>query len=96
MMKSNAAALQHERTWLNLFNYIKGQKLEELMAKPETFVESVSSSTNARVGDEKRPDKLNDEEARIIARMARYGKGNLSAEKILETRKKMNFVGEVA
>src|SRR3974390_3365928 len=61
MMKSNAAALQHERTWLNLFNYIKGQKLEELMAKPETFVESVSSSTNARVGDEKRPDKLNDE-----------------------------------
>lgn len=94
MMASNAAALQFEKTWLNLFNYIKGQHIEELMAKPETFVESASSNTDGKVINDKKPDKLNDEEARIAARMARYGKGNLTPEKLLEVRKKMTFVGD--
>lgn len=95
MMQSNALALQHEKTWLNLFDYVKGQHIEELMSKPETFVETASSSTDSRVIDSRRPDKLNDEEARIAARMARYGKG-VTSEKILEARKKMTFVGEAS
>lgn len=95
MMKSNPVALQHEQTWLNLFNYIKGQKIEELMAKPEAFIETASSNVNGKVIDNARPDKLNDEEARVAARMARYGKG-VTPEKLLEIRKKMTFVGEAS
>jgi hypothetical protein len=95
MMASNALALQYEKTWLNLFNYIKGQHIDELMAKPETFFESAASGRDGKVLDDKRPDKLNDEEARVAARMARYGKG-VTAEKIMEARKKMTFVGEAS
>jgi len=91
MAKTNVAALQYERTWLNLFQFIKGQHIEELMAKPETFFESVSGNRDTKVGDEKRPDTLDQEQSEIAKKMARYGKG-VTAEKILETRKKMNYV----
>jgi hypothetical protein len=83
--------LGNEVTWINLFNYIKGNHLEEMMSKPSDFLEPVASNANVSVGDEKRPEKLNDEQADIAKKMSRYGKG-VTAEKILETRKKMSFV----
>jgi hypothetical protein len=91
MAKTNVASLQYERTWLNLFQYIKGQHIEELMAKPETFFESAATQNDRKVGDDKRPDTLDSEQSEIAKKMGRYGKG-VTAEKILETRKKMNFV----
>jgi len=91
MAKTNIAALQYEQTWLNLFQFVKGQHIDELMAKPETFVETAASSRDTKVGDEKKPDTLDNEQSEIAKKMARYGKG-VTAEKILETRKKMNFV----
>lgn len=91
MAKTNVASLQYERTWLNLFQFIKGQHIEELMAKPETFFESVASNRDTKVGDEKKPDTLDQEQGEIAKKMSRYGKG-VTAEKILETRKKMSFV----
>lgn len=92
MAKTNIAALQYEQTWLNLFQYVKGQHIEELMAKPDTFIESAASSENRTVGDQKKPETLDQEQSEIAKKMGRYGKG-VTAEKILETRKKMNFVG---
>jgi hypothetical protein len=91
MAKTNIAALQHERTWLNLFQYIKGQHIDELMAKPETFFESAASGRDMKVGDDKKPDTLDQEQSEIAKKMGRYGKG-VTNEKILEARKKMNFV----
>jgi hypothetical protein len=91
MARTNVAALQYERTWLNLFQYIKGQHIEELMAKPETFVESASGNRDTRVGDQKKPDTLDAQQSEIAKKMERYGKG-VTNEKILEARKKMNFV----
>jgi len=92
MAKTNVASLQYERTWLNLFQFIKGQHIEELMAKPETFFESAASGRDTKIGDEKKPDILDSEQSDIAKKMARYGKG-VTNEKILETRKKMNFIG---
>lgn len=91
MAKTNVAALQYEQTWLNLFQYIKGQHIEELMAKPETFFEGVGSDRDTKVGDVKKPDTLDQEQSEIAKKMGRYGKG-VTNEKILEARKKMNFV----
>jgi chromosome segregation ATPase len=91
MAKTNVVALQYEQTWLNLFQYIKGQHIEELMAKPETFFESVASGADRKVGDDKKPDTLDSEQSAIAKKMERYGKG-VTSEKILEARKKMNFV----
>lgn len=91
MAKTNIAALQYEQTWLNLFQFIKGQHIDELMAKPETFVESAASNRDTKVGDDKKPDTLDEEQSEIAKKMARYGKG-VTKEKILEARKKMNFV----
>ena len=92
MAKTNIAALQYEQTWLNLFQYIKGQHIEELMAKPETFFESAAGNHDTKVGDDKKPDTLNQEQSDIAKKMSRYGKG-VTPEKIIEARKKMNFVG---
>ena len=61
------------------------------MAKPETFFESAASGRDTTVGDQKKPDTLDQEQSDIAKKMARYGKG-VTNEKILETRKKMNFV----
>lgn len=91
MARTNIAALQYEQTWLNLFQYVKGQHIEELMAKPETFIESAASGRDMKVGDEKKPDTLDQEQSEVAKKMARYGKG-VTQEKILEARKKMNFV----
>ena len=91
MAKTNVASLQYERTWLNLFQYIKGQHIEELMAKPEVFFESASGDRDMKVGDQKKPDTLDQEQSEIAKKMGRYGKG-VTQEKILEARKKMNFV----
>jgi hypothetical protein len=91
MARTNVAALQYEQTWLNLFQYVKGQHIEELMAKPETFIEGAASGMDRKVGDEKKPDTLDQEQSDIAKKMARYGKG-VTPEKILEARKKMNFV----
>lgn len=91
MARTNVAALQYERTWLNLFQYVKGQHIDELMAKPETFFDSGSSTRDIKLGDEKKPDTLDNEQSEVAKKMARYGKG-VTNEKILEARKKMNFV----
>lgn len=91
LAKTNVVSLQYERTWLNLFQFVKGQHIDELMAKPETFYESAASSRDMKVGDEKKPDTLDQEQSEIAKKMSRYGKG-VTNEKILEARKKMNFV----
>ena len=84
--------LGNELTWINLFDYIKGKHLEEIMAKPNDFVESVSTNTNVRVGDTPPADKLNDTEADVIRKMSKYSKG-VTQESVLAAKKKMNFVG---
>jgi hypothetical protein len=72
----NLATLGNEATWINLFDYIKGKHFNELMAEPQTFVESVGTGGDRIENkDEKKPDKLNTEEEEIIKKMARYGKG---------------------
>lgn len=91
MAKTNIAALQYEQTWLNLFQFVKGQHIDELMAKPETFIETAASNRDTKIGDEKKPDTLDQEESAIAKKMERYGKG-VTSEKILEARKKMKFV----
>lgn len=83
--------LGNEVTWINLFNFVKGNHLEEMMSKPSDFIESVATNANVVVGDDKRPEKLDDEQSAIAKKMQRYGKG-VTAEKIIETRKKMSFV----
>jgi hypothetical protein len=85
--------LGDENTWLRIFNLVKANHLEELMTKPETFIEPVGTGVNVRVGDAPAPDKLNDEQTSIMNKMARYGKG-VTVESVLAQRKKMNFVGD--
>lgn len=87
----NLANLGRPETWANIFDYIKGRHLSELLAEPQTFVESVETSTHQRVGDEKKPDKLNDEELAVIQKQSRYGKG-VTPEAYQKTKDKMKFV----
>jgi hypothetical protein len=87
----NLQTLGNETTWVNIFDYIKGKHINELMAEPQTFVESVSTNTNRRVEDEKKPDKLNDEELAVVAKQSRYGKG-VTPEAYQKTKDKMKFV----
>ena len=87
----NLANLGKSETWVNIFDYIKGKHVNELMAEPQTFVESASESTDRRVADEKKPDKLNDEELAIVAKQSRYGKG-VTPEAYQKTKEKMKFV----
>jgi hypothetical protein len=65
----------NEKTWLNLFDYIKGKHFNELMTEPQTFVESVQTNTDRTMNEEKKPENLNDSENDIIKKMSRYGKG---------------------
>jgi hypothetical protein len=71
----NLVVKGNAQTWLNLFDYIKGKHINELLATPQTFVESVQTNIDKGLNDEKKPDKLNDEENVIITKMSRYGKG---------------------
>jgi DNA-binding transcriptional MerR regulator len=89
--KSNSAELMNSKTWINIFDYIKGKHIEELMEKPDTFVEGVASSTDTTVKEGVKPEKLNDEENSIIAKMARESK-NVTPERYQEMKKKMKFV----
>lgn len=85
--------LGFKQTWLNLFNYVKGNHLNDFLDKTEDFLEPVGVTVDQHVGDRAPAPKLNEEEARVVARMGRYGKG-ITAEKYLEQRAKMRFVGE--
>jgi len=71
----NLAVKGNMQTWINLFDYIKGKHFNELMSEPQTFVESVQTSVDRNLNDDKKPDKLNDSEEDIIKKMSRYGKG---------------------
>lgn len=86
-----SANLINAATWINIFDYIKGKHIEEMMEKPDTFVESVSTRADIKVGDEEIPAKLNDEELATIKKMGRESK-NVTAETYAETKKKMKFV----
>jgi|SRR5665213_848763 len=77
--------LANENSWLNIFDYVKGQHMEELMSKPDTFIESGSTNVDMKIGDDKQPDKGTDEEAKIASRM------KIPLEKYLEQKKKMKF-----
>ncbi len=79
------------QTWINLFDYIKGKHFNELMAEPQTFVESVSTNQDRLPGDEKKPDKLTTMEEEVIKKQARYGKG-VTPEAYQKTKDKMTFV----
>jgi hypothetical protein len=87
----NLSVRGNEKTWLNIFDYIKGRHFNELMAEPQTFVESVQTNAEIRVGDKKEPEKLNDSENDIIKKMSRYGKG-VTPEGYQKTKDKMTFV----
>jgi hypothetical protein len=78
-------------TWTNLFDYIKGKHFNELMAQPETFVESVATNQDRTVGDDKQPKKLSDMEAEVIRKQSRYGKG-VTPEGYQKTKEGMTFV----
>lgn len=79
------------QTWLNIFDYVKGKHFDELMAEPQTFVESVQTQTNSTTGEKKDPEKLTDEEQAIIKKQSRYGKG-VTPEGYQKTKEKMTFV----
>jgi hypothetical protein len=85
--------LGNQQTWINLFNYVKGNHLGELLDKTDDFLEPVGVSINAHVEDRPNPEKLSTEESNVVSKMGRYGKG-VTTEKYQEMRKKMRFVGE--
>jgi hypothetical protein len=89
--KSNSAELMNAKTWINIFDYIKGKHIEELMQKPETFIEGVESTTDTNVKDDKKPEKLDDEEMAVIKKMQKESK-HVTPENYQETKKKMKFV----
>jgi hypothetical protein len=86
------AALGDMNTWINMFNYVKGKHLDEMLSEPQTFVESVELRTDANVGRDRsnEAEKLNDEETSTIKKMSRYSK--VTPEKYQEIKKKMTFV----
>ena len=85
------ANLGNHETWVNIFDYIKGKHLSELLAEPQTFVESVQTNQNRAVGEKKEPEKLNDSENDIIKKMSRYGKG-VTPENYQKTKEKLTFI----
>jgi hypothetical protein len=93
----NLAALGDMTTWINMFNYVKGKHINEMMAEPQTFVESVQSSTDTRVREDRSQDngKLNDEENATIKKMSKYSKF-VTDKSYQETKNKMKFVGDNA
>ena len=79
------------QTWINLFDYIKGKHFNELMAEPQTFVESVSTNQDKLPGDEKKSEKLTTMEEDVIKKQSRYGKG-VTPEEYQKQKDKMTFV----
>lgn len=87
----NLATLGNDSTWINIFDYIKGKHIGELLAEPQTFIESVSTNNDRSSGEKKEPEKLNDVENDIIKKQSRYGKG-VTPESYQKTKEKMTFV----
>lgn len=87
----NMATLSNSATWINIFDYIKGKHMEEMMEKPDTFVETVQTSTDTKVAGEAKPEKLNDEELATVKKMGRES-NHITPEKYAEMKKKMTFV----
>jgi hypothetical protein len=86
------AALGDMQTWINLFNYVKGKHFDEMMAEPKTFIESVETNVDRRVGETRdENEKLNTEEEGAIKKMSKYSK-HITPEKYQEMKKKMTFV----
>lgn len=87
----NLAVKGNMSTWINIFDYIKGKHLSELLAQPQTFVESVSTNTDRNLNEDKKPDKLTTMEEDVIKKQSRYGKG-VTPEAYQKTKEKMTFV----
>lgn len=85
-------ALGNTQTWLNLLDYVIGKHSKELLGKTSEFVESVQTHTNKKIGDEPPPEKLNDEENSVLAKMGKYTGGRVTEKSYKETRDKMKFV----
>ena len=80
------------QTWINIFDYVKGKHFTELMAEPQTFVESVSTNNDrASNSENKQPEKLSDSELEAVKKMSRYGKG-VTPEAYQKIKEKMTFV----
>jgi hypothetical protein len=78
--------LQYEATWLNLFNYVKGTHMDDLIGKPGDFIEPVGQSTNVSATHQQvTDDKGTDEEIRQAKKM------KMPIERYLEAKKKMRF-----
>lgn len=87
------ANLVHATTWINMFDYIKGKHISEMMKAPETFIETVQTNVQSRVGGDQHTDeKLNDEELAAIKKMGGETGGRMTPEKYAEMKKKMKFV----
>jgi hypothetical protein len=85
------AALGDPQTWINMFNYIKGKHIDELMAEPQTFIEHVEENTNRTVREDNKDVKLNSEEEVTIAKMSKYSK-HVTPESYKKTKDGMKFV----
>jgi len=85
--------LMMAQTWLNIFDYIKGKHIEEMMEKPTDFIESVSQAAEVKIGNEPPPDRLADSESDVVKKMMKESKF-MTPERYLEAKKKMRFVGE--
>lgn len=86
-----AVQLQYEATWLNLFNYVKGTHMDELIGKPGDFIEPVGQSTNVSATHQTtQSDKATDEEEKQAKKM------KVPIERYLEMKRKMRFSGVVA
>jgi hypothetical protein len=78
--------------WLNIFYHIKGLRSDEL-ANPELrkkkypFLESGRGGTPSPSDDEKKGDKLTEEELRVCSRMG------VTPENYLKRKKELKFVG---
>jgi len=80
------------QTWINLFNYVKGKHFDEMMAEPKTFIESVETHTDGRVGGDADDKKeLNKEELEAVKKMSKYAK-HITPETYQKVKEGMKFV----
>lgn len=81
------AALGNPATWIHLFNNVKGTHVEEMMANPTQFMESVTGQAPPRQQDDKKDEmKLTPQEEQIALKM------KITPEQYLAQKKNMQFV----
>ena len=86
------ATLGNIQTWSNLLDYAIGKHTTELLGKTSDFIEGAGGRADVVIGGKKEPEKLNEEEDKTIAKMARVTSGRMTPEKYRETKEKMKFV----